>query len=80
MGAGLHEINGVNPIVSKHVYTAFVMPRITYSLDNFNIGTVNKKKLEMAHNRLLRNIQGLPTRTAVAAIHILHLIYQFRQQ
>ena len=71
MGAGLHGSNGVNPVISKHMYTVFVMLQITYSLEYLNIGTVNMTKLETAHNRLLRNIQGLPTRMAVAAIHIL---------
>ena len=56
---------------STVMYTVFAMSRIIYSLEYLNIGTVNLKKLETTHNRILRNIQCLPIRPAVAAIYIL---------
>ena len=71
MGAGLHGINGVNPIVSLHMYNTYVLPKITYSLEYISIGSPNMTKLEVAHRALLRNIQTLPKRTAVPALYIL---------
>jgi hypothetical protein len=71
MGAGLHGVNGVNPTVSLHMYNVYVLPKVTYSLEYLNIGTVDMRKLETAHRSLLRNIQTLPKRTAIPALYIL---------
>lgn len=71
MGAGMHGINGVKPTVSVHMYNIYVMPRVTYGLEFVNVGTTNIRKLEVAHRTTLRNIQTLPRRTAIPALHIL---------
>jgi hypothetical protein len=70
MGAGLHGINGVNPVVSLHIYKTYVLPRILYGLEAIHINPANLARLEVAHRSLLRNIQGLPKRTAIAALYI----------
>lgn len=71
MGAGMHGVNGVKPTVSVHMYNIYVSPRVTYGLEFINIGTTNIRKLETAHRSVLRNIQSLPKRTAIPALHIL---------
>jgi hypothetical protein len=35
MGAGLHGMNGINPMVSIHMIKCFVLPRLLYGLDGF---------------------------------------------
>ena len=69
--AGMHSVNGVKPTVSVHMYNIYVMPRVMYGLDFINIGTTNIRKLETAHRSILRNIQTLPRRTVIPALHIL---------
>ena len=71
MGAGLHGTNGVNPTVSNHIYNVYVVPCVVYSLKFISLNAPDLKKLETAHNSLLRNIQSLPSRTAISALHIL---------
>jgi hypothetical protein len=71
MGAGLHGTNGLSPTVSLHIYTIYVQPRVLYGLDAININITNMRRLETAHRGLIRSLQGLPKRTANAAVYIL---------
>ena len=71
MGAGLHGVNGVNPIVSLHMYNTYVVPRVIFGLEFVTISPTEMKKLEVAHRKLLKNIQTLPKRASTPAIHIL---------
>ena len=71
MGAGLHGINGINPISSLHIYTIYVMPRVIYGLEGIDVNPSNIARLETAHRAFIRNIQSLPKRTAIPALFIL---------
>jgi hypothetical protein len=71
LGAGLHGVNGINPMVSHHIYQIYVVPRILYSLEMINLTTPILNKLETAHRTFLKQIQSLPTRTANPALYIL---------
>ena len=71
MGAGLHGINGLIPTTSLHIFSTFVLPRITYSLESLNLTPADIRILETAHKTFLRQIQSLPTRVAIPSLYIL---------
>ena len=71
MGAGMHGVNGVNPIVTNHIYKTVAESKVVYSLEYLNIGTTLMKKLTAGQNEVLRNIQTLPQRTATSSLYIL---------
>ena len=34
MGAGLHGINGINPLIAWKLWRTFVVPRMLYGIEN----------------------------------------------
>ena len=71
MGAGLHGTNGINPIISWHIYKVYVQPRVLYSLESMIMNPMNVNRLEKAMRRFLKNVQSLPGRASNAATYIL---------
>ena len=70
-GAGLHGFNGLPADTCLHLYKVFVIPRATYGIEAITYTAQNVKLLEVFHRSSLRNILGLPQRTAISALHIL---------
>ena len=71
MGVGLHGTNGLNVETSLHIYNTFVIPKVLHGLEAMNINPVNITRLEVGHRALIRDIQGLPKRTATPSRFIL---------
>jgi hypothetical protein len=64
MGAGLHGMNGINPMVSIHMIKCFVLPRLLYGLDVIRLTKTDIKNLSTYFVQLLKQIQHLPVRTS----------------
>ena len=71
MGAGLHGLNGLPPLVSMHIYNIYVIPRLVYGLEVIKLSKLDINALEKQHRAFLRNILHLPQRTAIPALHII---------
>jgi hypothetical protein len=46
MGAGLHGINGINPLMAWKLWRTFVVPRMLYGIETLKITTTDIYKLE----------------------------------
>ena len=71
IGTGLHGLNGVGPFVSYRIYQAYVLPRVMYGLPFVTPNAAQVQQLELAHRRILRQLQSLPQRTAIPAIYLM---------
>ena len=47
MGVHLYGLNGQSVSTSAHIYSVFVLPQVTYSLECVQIGNENTKSLEI---------------------------------
>ena len=71
MGIGLTITYYLPPIVSLHIYTIYVLPRLTYGLQVINLQKPDIKALEIQHRRFLYHMLHLPQQTATVALHSL---------
>ncbi|CAG2218577.1 Ubiquitin-associated domain-containing protein 2 [Mytilus edulis] len=71
LGAGLHGINGINPLLSYKLWRTYVIPRMLYGIEILNITKTDIQKLEAFSEKTFKQILSLPQRTADAAIYIL---------
>ena len=71
MNTGLHGTNGLNPETSYVIYKCYVLPRMLYGLEVIHLTKTQLSQLERYHLRTLRQIQGLPQRTANSAVYML---------
>jgi hypothetical protein len=44
MGAGLHGINGINPLIAWKLWRTFVVPRMLYEIETLKITTTDMGK------------------------------------
>ena len=70
-GAGLHGKNGLNPVLSKHIWSTFVTPRSLYGLEIMNLRDKHIKQLEQHQQNILKQLQWLPDRCANVAVYLL---------
>ena len=70
-GSGLHGKNGLNPKISKHIWSTYIIPRLTFGLEILNLNTTQIKKLEQFQIKILRQLQWLPDRCSNVAVHLL---------
>ena len=71
MGAGLHGINGLNPMVSMHILNIYIVPIMTYGLEALVLPQRCIDTFEISFRRVLRQLQSLPGRVANPALYIL---------
>ena len=71
MGAGLHGLSGLNPRASIHLINCYVIPRLLYGLDVIQLTASDVKNLNVYFNKLIKQIQHLPERTANAGALLL---------
>ena len=71
MGAGLHGINGLNPVAARSILQAYVVPRLLYGLEAIVLTQTQIQLLEVYFRKLLRHIQSLPDNTANPAVYLL---------
>ena len=68
LGSGLHGKNGISPIISFHVWSTFVIPRLLHGIELLNIRKSDIDTLERYQRQFLKQIQTLPERTASVAV------------
>jgi hypothetical protein len=44
MGAGLHGINGINPLIAWKLWRTFIVPRMLYEIETLKITTTDMGK------------------------------------
>ena len=66
IGAGLHGLSGLNPRTSIHLINCYVIPRLVIQLSASDV-----KNLNVYFNKLIKQIQHLPERTANAGALLL---------
>ena len=71
MGAGLHGVNGVNPLIGHKLWNIYIIPRCTYGLDTLNITTTEMDTILKFERKFLKNIMGLSDSTANVIPYIL---------
>ena len=71
MGAGMHGCNGISPIITFSMWTTFVTPRILHGIEMLDIRQKDLQLLERFQRKCLKQLQGLPTSTASAAVYYL---------
>lgn len=71
LGAGMHGRNGVGTQHATHIYKCYVIPRLLYGLETLGTKTLKIKDIERFHLQTLKDIQGLPSRTATSAVYLL---------
>ena len=71
MGAGFHDLNGVNPEVSFSIWQTNVRPRLLYGLESINLSKCDIQNLELYQRKVIRQLLHLPERAATSAIYIL---------
>ncbi len=70
MGSGLYG-GGMSPAAGTKVISTYVIPRLLYGLESTILSKSHINALNTYHKNLLRQIQGLPVRTATEAIYLL---------
>ncbi|CAC5395417.1 unnamed protein product [Mytilus coruscus] len=70
-GLWVHGTNGLDPVTSYKIYNTYVLPRLLYGLEAIPLNKTNITQLESFHRKILRHLQSLPQRTAIAAIYLL---------
>jgi hypothetical protein len=71
MDAGLHDLSGLNPRASIHLINCYVTPRLFYGLNVIQLSASDVKNLNVYFNKLIKQIQHLPKRTANAGALLL---------
>ena len=71
MGAGFHGVEGLNPVTSMKLVSAYVMPRLLLGLEAVVLNKTDVSLLDKYHRKLLRQLQSLPDSTSNAAVYLL---------
>jgi hypothetical protein len=71
LGAGAHGIGGLNTPTLRAMVSTYVTPRLLYGLESLIVSEKQKAKLDLFYKQLLRQLQGLPKRTACEALYLL---------
>ena len=71
MKSGFHGFSGLGLKISHNIYQSYILPRLLYSLEVLNLNKSEIKMLSDFHINLLRHIQSVPKRTALATVHLL---------
>jgi hypothetical protein len=70
-GAGMHGLNGLNPKYSVHLWNTVALPCLLNGTELWQLTPAETSPLEVFQRSILKQLQGLPDRTATAAVHIL---------
>jgi hypothetical protein len=71
MGAGMHGLNGLSPATSYRLWTTYILPRMTHTLEAVKLRKSDASELDHYQVTILKQIQHLPERTSNAAAHLL---------
>ena len=64
MGAGFHGGGGLKPSQNGYIWSTFVVPRLLYGLESILLSKKDVECLEKFQRKCLKQIQGLPDKTA----------------
>jgi hypothetical protein len=67
-GAGLHGRNGLNPAICRKIWVTYILPRLLYGCELWELDKASIQKLEVFQREKCRQIQNLPSRTAKIAV------------
>jgi hypothetical protein len=70
-GAGLHGRNGLNPQISKHIWSTYVVPRFLYGLEIQHLTDQQLNQLSQFQTNPPKELQWLPERCSTAAVYLL---------
>jgi hypothetical protein len=70
-GAGMHGLNGLNPVAALQIWNAHIITVMTYGLEVLCLSRKNVDNLETFQRTSLRQLQHLPKSTSKAAIYLL---------
>jgi hypothetical protein len=70
-GAGLHGRNGLNPQISKHIWSTYVVPRFLYGLEIQHLTEQQLNQLSQFQKKSLKQLQWLPEKCSIAAGYLL---------
>ena len=71
MGAGMHGLNGVGPKVALRLWDIYVQPVLLHNLEATIYSESDIEPMEAYHKSILRQLQHLPTSTAIPALYLL---------
>ena len=71
MGAGLHGLNGLNPLLAYKLWRVYVIPRILHGIEVLKVTKSDIQKLESFQKKTFKQFLSLPQRTADPALFIL---------
>jgi hypothetical protein len=71
MGAGLHGLNGINPMVSKQIWDCYLTPALLHGLEALILSRKDYRMLEDFYRKNLKQFQHLPEATANPAAYLL---------
>ena len=75
MGAGFHGKSGIKQSIKADMWRKYVISRLTYGLEVLNLKMKDINALEAFQVRCVKQLQGLPTKTAnSAALALLGLL------
>ena len=66
--SGMHGLNGLHPTVSMKLWNAYILPRLTYGLEQAMCSKTDIELLEKFQRATFRRIQHLPDSTANVAV------------
>ena len=76
-GAGMHGLNGLNPVASIKIWNAYISTRLSYGLEVLYLTNKNLESLEKFKRTIMRQLQHLPQSTSKAAIYLLTGTFPF---
>lgn len=71
MGAGLHGMNGLPPLVSRTIYSLYILPILLHGLETLILSKKQLQTLEQFHRCTLKRLQTLPTRLSNSMTYLL---------
>ena len=71
MGTGCHGVNGISPSYTINIYRTYVLPRLTFGLEDVVLKEKQIQSLESYHRTTLRELQLLPKKTTKYTIYLL---------
>jgi hypothetical protein len=71
MGAGLHGVNGLNPLVSLRLWRTYIIPRSIYGLETIHVPATQMQLIVKYERKTLKQFQNLADNTANSIPYLL---------
>ena len=71
MGVGMYGCNGLDPPASMKIVSTYVTPRLLHGLNACSLTAGQVDRLSNFYKKLLRQIQGLYSNTAIVAVYLM---------